>query len=141
MRGEMAERNAQLVQCRQHVQRMLLHRIVGVIGRGGRTVAFTAAAPVDADHANAAGKQRRRELNPFLAREIAMDEDDGDVALTPCVPSQIDVTGFHPWHAALYLFRPTVGDEPAGVCGSCAAGDAAARPLIRWSVATGELVS
>jgi hypothetical protein len=54
--GEVAEANVQLVECGQHVERMLAHGVVGEIGRRRRPIAFTAATPVDADHAHAAGE-------------------------------------------------------------------------------------
>src|SRR6516225_12480344 len=88
---------------------MLLHRIVGVVGRGWRAIALAAAAPVDTDHADAAGKQRHRVLDPLLAGEVAVDEDEGDIALAPCAVSEMDVPGPHPRHVRSYLFRPTVG--------------------------------
>ena|SRR5438876_1486828 len=108
---------------------MLLHRIIGIARRSRRPVAFAAAAPVDADHTHAAGKQRRGDLDPLLAGEIAMEKDDGDVALTPCAPSEMHLAGPYPRHNRAYLFRPTVGDVPVGI--SCAGAAAAVAPLIK----------
>src|SRR6185437_16755761 len=71
-----------------------------------RPVAFTATTPVDTDHAHAPRKQRRGQLDPLLASEVAMDEDDGDVALTPCAPSEMDLARPHPRHDSPLLVQP-----------------------------------
>ncbi len=42
--------NLQRVERCQHVLRMLLHRVVGIVLGGWRAIAFAAAAPVDPDH-------------------------------------------------------------------------------------------
>ena len=68
-----------------------------------------------------------------------MDEDDGDVAFTPFPPAQLDLSRLQPWHDGSYLFRPAVGDAPAGV-GATGNADTTA-PLIIRSIASGELVS
>src|SRR6476646_9404129 len=77
---------------------MLLHRVIGVTGRGLRPIALAAAAPVDADHPQPAWEQRCGELDPVLAGEIAMDKDDGDVALSPFPPAQADLSRTHLRH-------------------------------------------
>ena len=77
MGREVTEGYSQLIKRRQHVKRVLAHGIVGKIGCRRRAVAFAAAAPVDADHTEAGGKQRGGEFDPVLAGEVAVDEDDG----------------------------------------------------------------
>jgi hypothetical protein len=96
--GEVAEANVQLVECGQHVERMLAHRIVGEIGQRLRPVAFAAAAPVDADHTDIAGKQRGGEFDPVLAGEIAVDEDDGNDSSAPLPPAKLNLASLHPRH-------------------------------------------
>ena len=103
MGRKMAVLDIQRVERRQHVQRMLLHGIVGIVGCWLRPVTFAATAPVDPDHAQATRKQRRSELDPILAGEIAVDEDDGDVAIPPFPPAQLDLARLHPCHG-LALF-------------------------------------
>src|SRR6185312_9023143 len=76
VRREMTEGYVEFIERRQHVQRMLRHRIIGVVRNSRRPVAFTATTPVDTDHAHAPRKQRRGQLDPLLASEVAMDEDD-----------------------------------------------------------------
>src|SRR5882762_1693058 len=139
MRSEMAELDIQRVERRQHVLCMLLHGVVGVVGIRLWPVAFAAAAPVHADHAQAAGKHRCGKLDPVLAGEIAVDEDDGDVASSPFSPTQLDLARLQPCHDRLYLFRPAVGDAPGGV-GATGSADTTA-PRIMRSVASGEVVS
>ena len=105
MGGEVTERNFQRVERRQHVLRMLLHRVVGIVLGRRRAVAFAAAAPVDPDHPEIAGKQRCGELDPVLAGEIAVDEDDGDVALSPLSPAELHLARTHPRHSRPLLVQ------------------------------------
>src|SRR5260370_1635448 len=98
MGREVTEGYSQLIKRRQHVKRVLAHGIVGKIGRRRRSVAFPAAAPVDADHAQAARKQRGSEFDPVLAGEIAVDEDDGYLAFSPFPPAELDLARTHPRH-------------------------------------------
>src|SRR6516162_7649490 len=66
----MAEADLQRVKRKQHVERMLTHRIIGVVLGRRRTVAVAATPPVDANDTNAARKERRGERDPVLAGEI-----------------------------------------------------------------------
>ncbi len=131
----------QLIEGGQHVEGVLAHGIVGEIGRRLRPIAFAAAAPVDPDHAEAAGEQWGGEFDPVLAGEIAVDEDDGDVALTPFSPAELDLARSHPCHhQAPYLFRPAVGDAPGGV-GATPTVSSLEVPLTKRSMAIGELTT
>ena len=137
----MTEGNLQLIEGGQHVEGVLAHGIVGEIGRRRRPVAFAAAAPVDADDTHAAGKQRGGEFDPVLAGEIAVDEDDGDIALAPLSPAELDLARSHPCHhQAPYLFRPAVGDALGGV-GATPTVVSFEVPLTRRSMAIGELTT
>jgi hypothetical protein len=84
-------------------------------GRRQRPVTFAAAAPVDADHTDAVGKQRRGEFDSVLAGEIAVDEDDGDIAS----PHSRQPSWTSPARTLatirLHLFRPAVGAALVGV--------------------------
>ena len=95
---------------------MLLHRVVGVIGCGLRPIAFTAAAPVYPDHAQAGGKQRCGEFDPVLAGEITTWMKT-TVTSPPPDSRQISWTSPACTRATdlPYLFRPAVGDAPGGV--------------------------
>src|SRR4051794_8995915 len=139
MGGQMTELDTQRVKRRQHVLRMLLHGVVGIIGIRLCSIALAAASPIDPDHTQAAGKQRCGKLDPVLAGEIAVDEGDGDVAFSPFPPAQLDLARLQPWHDGRYLFRPAVGEAPGGV-GATGSADATA-PWIKRSVASGELAS
>src|SRR6516225_8537443 len=66
----MAEADLQRVERKQHVERMLTHRIIGIVLGRRRTVAVAATPPVDANDTNAARKERRGERDPVLAGEI-----------------------------------------------------------------------
>jgi hypothetical protein len=112
--GEVAEGNVQLIERGQHVARVLAHGIVGKIGCRRRPVTFAAAAPVDADYTHATGKQRGGEFDPVLAGEIAVDEDDGDIALAPLSPAELNLACPHPCH------------HQAPIC-------SARRSALRWS--------
>jgi hypothetical protein len=48
--SEMTKIYSQLVTRRQHVKRVLTHRVIGKIGSRAQLVAFSGAAPVDAYH-------------------------------------------------------------------------------------------
>ena len=96
MGRQVTERNFQRIERGQHVLRMLLHRIVGIVGSRRRAIALAATPPVDPDHPEAARKQRCGEFDPVLAGEIAVDEDDGDVALSPFSPAELNLTRTHP---------------------------------------------
>ena len=134
----MTERNGEFIQRGEHIRRMLLHGVIGVVAGWNRSVAVSAAAPVDADHTNAAGKKRGSEFDPVLAGKIAVDEEDCHVALPPFSPAELDLSRLHPRHGG-YLFKPAVGEAPGGVG---ATGNAeTTEPLIMRSVASGELVS
>src|SRR4051812_5558699 len=139
MGREMAVLDAQRIERCQHVQCMLLHGIVGIVDRRFRPLAVATAAPVDPDDPQARRKQRRGELDPVLACEIAVDEDDTDLTLSPLAPTKLDLRRLHLWHERPYLLRPAVGAAPGGV-GARGTADATA-PLIIRSVPSGDEVS
>src|SRR3954451_10583250 len=113
MRCEMAKLDAQRIEGSQHVLGVLLHGVVGVVVTRRRPVAFATAAPVDPDNAQAAWKQRCSELDPILAGKVAMDEDDGDVASSPLLPTQLNAARLHLWHSPS-LFVQAGGGRCAG---------------------------
>jgi hypothetical protein len=90
MGGKMTEPDIQRIERRQHVLRMLLHGVIRIVGSRLWPVVFTTSAPVEPDHAQASGKQRRGKFDPVLAGKVAVDEDDGDVASSPFPPTQLD---------------------------------------------------
>src|SRR5712671_2521989 len=120
MRREMAELDIQSVERSQHVLCMLLHGVVGIVSIRLWPIAFATAAPVDPDHAQATGKHRCGKLDPVLAGEISVDEDDGDVASSPFSPTQLDLARLQSWHdRPIYSGRPSAtrraASAPPGV--------------------------
>src|SRR5258705_12826606 len=108
MGGKMTELDVQRVERRQHVLSVLLHGVVGIVGMRLWPIAFATAAPVDPDYAQAAGKHRCGKLDPVFAGEIAVDEDDGDVASSPFSPTQLDLARLQSWHdRPIYSGRPS----------------------------------
>src|SRR5262249_9437943 len=122
----------------QHIERMLLHRVIGITRRMLRPIAFAAAAPVDPYHPEVTRKHRCGELDPVLAGEIAVEKDDRGVALPPFPPAEADFSRTDPRQWPPYVLRPAAGFGRSGV-GATAAAETT--PLIRRSVSSGELVS
>src|SRR4051812_43573163 len=118
---------------------MLAHGIVTIIRSRRRSVAFTAAAPVDADHPEGAWEKPGGEFDPVLAGEITVDEDHG---LSPILASRVEprLRSPSPLVAPTYLLRPAVGDAPGGV-GATLRATSLEAPLTRRSMATGELTT
>src|ERR1700676_696954 len=120
MGGKMTKLDLQRVERRQHVLGMLLHGVIGIVSIRLWPIAFATAAPVDPDHAQAARNQRCGKLNPDLAGEIPVDEDDGDVASSPFSPTQLDLARLQPCHdSSTYSGRPSAtrraASPPLGV--------------------------
>src|SRR3954467_1195542 len=88
---------------------MLAHGIVTIIRSRRRSVAFTAAAPVDADHPEGAWEKPGGEFDPVLAGEITVDEDHGNVAFPPFSPAELNLACAHPRHWSRSL---TFGGRP-----------------------------
>src|SRR5690349_20962060 len=98
MRSQMAKFDIERIERGQHILRMLLHRIVGIVCIRFWPIAFATAAPVNAYHPKTAWEQRCGKLDPVFARKIAVDENDGDIALPPFPPAQLNLSRLQPCH-------------------------------------------
>src|SRR3981081_3777648 len=98
MRCEVAKRYLQLIKRCEHVECVLTHGIVGIVGVRTRAIALAAASPIDADHPEVTREEWRGEIDPLLAGEIAVDKHEGDVAFAPCSPAELNLSRSHPWH-------------------------------------------
>ena len=98
----MAAIDAEAAHRRQHVQSVLLNRVVGVVGERHRFVRAAAAAPVDSDDPKVVSNEWSDEVEPHAAGKIAVEEHHRVLAGSPIRIIQPDLANIDE-HALYHL--------------------------------------